>query len=52
MKLHSAKKVINDLCVLYEGCWDGHLDSKLSTSFFFLFVDVVSIFLLMTTVIN
>lgn len=35
--------VINDPCVLYEGCWDSHLDSKLSTSFF-PFVVVVSIF--------
>lgn len=45
------KMVINGPRVLYEGCWDSHLDSKLSTSFF-PYVVVVSIFLLMTTVMN
>lgn len=43
VSLHSTKMGINDPCVLYEGCWDSHLDSKLSTSFF-PFVAVVSIF--------
>lgn len=43
--------IINDPCVLCEGCWDSHLDSKLSTSFF-PFVVVVSIFLIMTTVMT
>lgn len=51
VSLHATKMIINDPCVLCEGCWDSHLDSKLSTSFF-PFVVVVSIFLIMTTVMT